>query len=81
MSNMGLIGSGNLKHLTSTTNSREYKFFPDSMITQASTFEMEKDAAGLFPVLNSQNVDIKWLIQKDEWLAVNTPGKTFQHVR
>ena len=28
-------------------------------------------------MLNSQNVDIKWLIQKDEWLATNTPGKTF----
>ena len=77
MSNKGLIGSGKLKHLTSTTIAREYKFFPDSMITQASTFDIEKDTAGLFPVLNSQNVDIKWLTQKDEWLATNTPGKTF----
>jgi hypothetical protein len=77
MSNMGLIGSGKLKHLTSTTRSGEYKFYPDSMTTHASEFDMERDSAGLFPVLNSQQVDIKWLIQKDEWLAANTPGKTF----
>jgi hypothetical protein len=77
MSNMGLIGSGKLKHLTSTTNSGEYKFFPDSMTTHASEFNIERDTAGLYPVLNSKNVDIKWLIQKDEWMATNTPEKTF----
>ena len=51
MSNKGLIGSGTLKHLTSTTKSEEYKFFPDSMITQASTFDIEKDESGIFPSL------------------------------
>ena len=73
MSNKGLIGSGTLKHLTSTTVSDEFKFFPDSMLTQATTFNMEKDTTGKFPVLTSQNVSIKWLTKKDEWLA--TPGK------
>jgi hypothetical protein len=43
MSNMGLKGSGTLKHLTSTTKSEEYKFFPDSMITHASTFDIESN--------------------------------------
>ena len=47
------------------------------MTTHASTFDMKRDSAGLFPALNSQKVDIKWLILKDEWLATNTPGKTF----
>ncbi len=78
MSNMGLIGSGKLSHLTSLTNSREYKFFPDSMTTIAAAFDMKKDSTGLFPVLNSNKVDIKWLIDKDEWLASNSPGKTFR---
>jgi hypothetical protein len=77
MSNKGLIGSGTLKHLTSTTKAEKYEFFPDSMITHASTFGIEKDSLGVFPVLNSQNVDIKWLIQKDEWLAINSVGKMF----
>ena len=77
MSNKGLIGSGTLKHLTSTTKAEEYKFFPDSMITQASTFDLEKDASGVFPIINSQDVAIKWFTQKDEWLATNATGKSF----
>ena len=77
MSNMGLVGRGKFSHLTSTTKSQEYRFFPDSMTTQASAFDMELDSTGLFPVLSSQNVDIKWLIKKDEWMVTNTPGKTF----
>ena len=66
-----------MKHLTSTTVSDEFKFFPDSMITQASTFIIEKDSSGIFPVLKSKDVAIKWLTQKDEWLATNATGKTF----
>jgi len=77
MSNNGLVGSGTLKHLTSTTKSEEYKFFPDSMITQASTFNIEKDGSGIFPILNSQDVSIKWMTQKDEWLATIATGKNF----
>jgi len=77
MSNKGLTGSGSMKHLTSTTVSDEFKFFPDSMITQASVFNTEKDSSGLFPVLNSQDVAIKWLTKKDEWIATNATGKTF----
>jgi hypothetical protein len=77
MSNKGLIGSGTLKHLTSTTESEEYKFFPDSMIAQASTFNLETDKSGKFPVLDSKDVAIKWLTRKDEWLATNTVGNSF----
>jgi len=77
MSNNGLIGSGTLKHLTSTTKSEEFKFFPDSMITQASTFNIEKDGSGIFPILNSKDVAIKWLTQKDEWKATVAKGNTF----
>ena len=77
MSNKGLTGSGTIKHLTSTTVSDEFKFFPDSMITQASTFNIEKDGSGVFPVLNSKDVAIKWLTRKDEWIATTATGKTF----
>lgn len=77
MSNNGLKGSGKLNHLTSTTSSEEFKFFPDSMITHASTFNIRRDSTGLFPSLNGQNVDIKWLTQNDEWHAMNSEGKTF----
>ena len=77
MSNKGLIGSGKLKHLTSITMAEEYRFFPDSMLAQASTFDIVKDGAGLFPDLNSKDVSIKWMIKKDEWLASNATGKNF----
>ena len=77
MSNNGLTGSGTIKHLTSTTVSDEFKFFPDSMITHASTFNIEKDGSGIFPILNSQDVAVRWLTQKDEWIATTAEGKTF----
>ncbi len=77
MSNRGLIGGGTLKHLTSTTVSEEFKFFPDSMLTQASTFNIEKNGTGLFPSTNAGDVAIKWLIKEDEWLASNAQGKSF----
>lgn len=77
MSSKGLIGKGTLKHLTSTTASEEFKFFPDSMLAQSTTFKIEKDRAGLFPALNSEDVNIKWLTQKDEWLVQNKEGKNF----
>jgi len=77
MSNKGLKGGGTLKHLTSTTKSNEFSFYPDSMITLASSFRMDYDTTGLFPTITSNDVAIKWDIPKDEWLAVNAAGKTF----
>lgn len=77
MSNKGLTGSGSLKHLTSVTKSEDFKFFPDSMITQASSFDLEKDPSGSFPSLQSENVDIVWNTADDEWLAYNSSAKKF----
>jgi hypothetical protein len=78
MSNNGLIGSGSLKHLTSTTLSEEFKFFPDSMITEATAFNVVEDGAGLFPYINSEDVSIKWMPKENEWLASNTEGNNFE---
>lgn len=77
MSNKGLIGSGVLKHLTATATSNEYMFYPDSMLAKASTFNIANDGSGRFPELSSQDVDIKWLISKDDWQATNPAGKNF----
>ena len=78
LSNKGLIGSGTLKRLTSTTESEEYRFFPDSMITKAKSFEIAKDGTGKFPDLKSADVNVKWLPEKDEWFAANSIGKKFE---
>ncbi len=77
MSNKGLVGSGTLKHLTSTLKSDEFNFYPDSMLTQAATFKIEKDGSGLYPELDGQDVKVKWLIPKDELLAYNAQDKNF----
>ena len=77
MSSKGMIGSGKLTHLSSTSTSHEYRFFPDSMTTEAVSFDINKDKEEIFPVLSGQNVNIKWLIQKDEWTASNSQGKAF----
>ncbi|HPM19053.1 MAG: hypothetical protein GT598_15160 [Bacteroidales bacterium] len=77
MSNSGLIGRGTLRHLTSVTRSDEYRFFPDSMLARATVFNIENDGSGLFPELNSEDVKIKWLPGRDEWLAENAKEKQF----
>jgi hypothetical protein len=77
MSNKGLVGSGTLKHLSSTTKSEEYRFFPDSMLTKAVTFNIARDSLGRFPELTSQDVEIKWKIPENEWLVSNPAGKSF----
>ena len=78
LSNKGLMGSGTLKRLTSTTESDDYRFFPDSMLTKATTFSIVRDPAGLFPELNSKEVTVKWLPKTDEWIASNAKGVNFQ---
>ena len=77
MSNRGMTGNGTLNHLTSVTKSDDFKFFPDSMLTQALTFNIQRDASGLFPELKSEDVKIKWMPWKDEFLAYNSEGKNF----
>jgi hypothetical protein len=78
LSNKGLIGSGTLKRLSSATKAEEFKFFPDSLITKATSFDITRDEAGKFPDLKSQDISIKWLPSKDEWLAENVKGKNFE---
>jgi hypothetical protein len=78
LSNKGLIASGSLKHLSSLTQSDIYHLYPDSMITHATAFSMSVDADGKFPELKSKDVDIRWNPAKDEWLASNTKGNSFE---
>ena len=77
MDSKGLTGAGTMNHLTSTTTSELYKFFPDSVITKATTFVIAKDNEGKYPNLDSKDVSIKWLIDKNEMLAKNEKGKSF----
>lgn len=77
MSNGGLKGTGSLNHLTSVTKSKDFKFFPDSMLTQAETFTMTKDPSGIYPEIRCEDVKIRWLPGKDEWYAYNSKDRNF----
>jgi len=78
MSNSGLIGSGAVDHMTATAVSDTFRFFPEFMLTRAQSFIMHPDTLNRFPVLQSEEVDIQWLAEKDEWYAVNSKGKDFR---
>lgn len=77
MSNSGLIGSGRVEHMTATAVADTFRFFPEFMYSRAKTFDMKPDSLGRFPVLKSEQVDIQWLTDQDEWYAVNSEGKEF----
>ena len=71
MSNKGLRGSGKLNYLTSTTLADEFLFFPDSMMTTATSFTINRQDEGVsFPDVRSADVSIKWYPEHDQWLAV-----------
>jgi len=77
MSNKGLIGSGSLRRASSITESENFMFYPDSMITVAKSFDILPDGTGRFPELKSNGVSVKWLVSGDEWIALNSPDKKF----
>ncbi len=77
MSKDGLIGRGTLKHLTSTTKAKEFKFFPDSMLAQATSFIIEKDEKGLFPSVKTDESEINWFLAKDEFMVGTPDNRNF----
>lgn len=69
LSNNGLHADGKLKHLTTTSVSKDYMFYPDSMQTFAESFNMTKQAGATeFPQVASTENDIKWYPKKEEML-------------
>ncbi|MGQ9621322.1 MAG: hypothetical protein ACUVTX_10120, partial [Bacteroidales bacterium] len=78
MSNNGLVGRGTVLRISSVTESEEFRFYPDSMITTAESFTVSPDGTGRFPELKGNDIQIKWLTDIDEWTAENAPGKRFE---
>ncbi|MBN1951762.1 MAG: hypothetical protein JW801_11200 [Bacteroidales bacterium] len=73
LSNEGLRGDGVLKYLTSTTWSDDFIFYPDSMNTKSTRYQIEQQNAGTeYPRVNSQNSYIHWLPYADEMYAFKT---------
>ena len=62
----GLRGKGGFDYLSSTTQSDDYVFFPDSMNTHANTFELERTAnIAEFPQASGNVIYEHWLPYED----------------
>ena len=73
LNNRGIQGIGTLNYLTSTTISDNFRFYPDSMLTKASSFTLERDSIdSRYPNILAQNVDILWYPDEDEMFISQT---------
>ena len=62
----GLRGKGGFDYLSSTTQSDDYIFFPDSMNTHANTFDLEKTAnIAEFPKCSGKTIYEHWRPYED----------------
>ncbi|HPA67239.1 MAG: hypothetical protein KBB29_10185 [Bacteroidales bacterium] len=78
LSNRGLTVKGQVGYITSTTRSDDIFLFPDSMVTSAASFTMEKQVAGVeFPNVTGDLHHVKWLPQNDK-LFVTKGEKPFK---
>lgn len=66
MSHEGLRGDGTINYITSTTKSKDFIFYPDSMNTRAQNFDIKEQKAKVeFPQVNAEEVYIHWRPYKD----------------
>ncbi len=69
LSNAGLQGSGHFNYLTSRTSGAHIIFHPDSMFTNASTFEILPQETGVqYPMVTSTQNDLIWYPYRDTML-------------
>lgn len=74
LSNRGLRGNGEIKYLTSTSISKDFIFFPDSMNGTAQSFVIdEQKGSGKteYPPVTSSNDYIHWMPKKDYMMITN----------
>ena len=69
MSNAGLRGAGEFTYLTSRGRADDIIFHPDSMFTNASTFEIQQQMDGVqYPLVSSTMNDLMWYPYRDTML-------------
>jgi len=70
LSNQGLRGNGKLEYLTSTSQSNNFIFLPDSMNTIAQKFDIkEQSTLTEYPQLTSNNVKEHWRPYQDSLIV------------
>lgn len=80
LSNKGLRADGDLNYVTSTTKSKDFIFFPDSMNTLATSYDIKEQIDPIeFPQVHGDTVYVHWVPYKDLMLASDkaSPFKTY----
>ncbi len=73
LSHDGLRGDGSLEYITSTTYSKDFIFYPDSMLTQADQYFVEKQKDGIeYPPVKAEKTKMRWLPSEDVMYASTT---------
>jgi hypothetical protein len=74
----GLRGAGKISHLSMDIASKDFLFYPDSVVTQAETLVMNERRAGdfLYPDAHLENFDMKWVPEEDR-MVVQTRETAF----
>ncbi|MDD2528008.1 MAG: hypothetical protein PHW35_04600 [Lentimicrobiaceae bacterium] len=78
LSNRGLDGSGTLKYLTSTSESKRFMFYPDSLVAILDSFNIAQSTDfPAFPEVTGVGVNQRWLPKMDVMRLSTLPGKEF----
>lgn len=74
----GIVGSGDLEFLTTTMNSENFIFWPDSVAAEGNLFNMRKEEFGgvVYPQISAETFHMKWLPMKDS-MYISNQGPLF----
>lgn len=73
LSNQGLIGGGKLGYLTSTSNTDQVIFFPDSAKGMVEAFHLEEQSEGVeYPLVDADTAKMRWLPKADSMVISDT---------
>lgn len=73
LSHDGLRGDGKLEYITSTTYSKDFIFYPDSMRALADQYFVDKRESGVeYPPVKAELTNMRWLPKKDVLYATTT---------
>ncbi len=79
LDNNGLQGDGRLEYLTSTSESKNFIFYPDSLVADLKNFDIkEKYGAPTFPMVVGEGVHQYWVPALDSMSLQTLPGKEFE---
>ncbi|MDW7695071.1 hypothetical protein R9C00_29230 [Flammeovirgaceae bacterium SG7u.111] len=79
LNNKGIRGDGRINYLTADFNSKDFIFYPDSVLTKGEKGEIAfGEHNGVeFPSVQMDGYKMKWLVNSDSMLLTNPKSKPF----